>query len=232
MTPITFPDAAGAFTLPLPQAAAVLDMPPVELLDLTRAGCTFALIAPTELTAERPPMFYAPGLLAELRARLEARDDALASAEIRIVARALRGYLTQHRPVGHYDQAIRENLPVLGRNNSAHVLAHIQQTVLADWVRHIAPLSGPGAFAGMPSHTAKALERLGCVSVRGVRALADGKQRWHTWWRIPRSMWSPSGEWDLEFGDWPALQEPAPEVAGTAVVQELYLADAPSGDAR
>jgi hypothetical protein len=100
---------------------------------------------------------------------------------------------------------MRENRPLLGRDTSRRVLAHVQQSVLMDLIRARAPLTGPGAFAGMPSHAAPALERLGCVQVRGVRALADGKQVWRTWWRLPRSMWSPTGEWDLDLSDWPAL---------------------------
>lgn len=238
MTPITFPDtsgafpdAAGAFTVPLSRAAEVLALRPVDLLDLVRAGCVFALVVPKELTAERPSLFFAPGLLTDARARLQSREDKLGSAEIVIVAQALRAYLAECTPVGGFEQAISEKRPVLARNNSGHVLAHVQHAVLVDWVQRRTPLAGPGAFAAMPSHITRSLERLGCLSVRGIRALADTKLRWRTWWRIPRSMWSPTGEWDLDFADWPAFADTAGQLDPDETGRPLRLVGQPSADA-
>jgi len=207
MTSPTLPDAAGPFTLSLTLAAQVLNMTSVELLDLTRSGCALALLVPPSLTTDRPPLRYAPGLLADIRARLESRTDELRAAEIRVVAAALRAYLTERPPLEVYDQAVNEGRPVLGRNNSGHILAHVQWDALVSWVQRAAPLAGPAAHAAMPSHASVALERLGCTQVRGVRAVGDGRQRWHTWWRVPRSMWSPTGQWDSDIADWPALQD-------------------------
>lgn len=210
MTSPTFPDAAGAFTLTAGRAARTLNMTRTELLDLTRSGCAFALLVPPSLTTDRPPLRYAPGLLADIRDRLESRTDELRAAEIRVVAVALRAYLAERPPLEVYDQAVKEGRPVLGRNNSGHILAHVQWDVLVSWVQRAAPLAGPAAHAAMPSHAALALERLGCIQVRGVRAVGDGRQRWHTWWRVPRSMWSPTGQWDSDIADWPALRGEPP----------------------
>lgn len=206
MTPVTFPDAAGAFTLTPDAAAYALDLTRTELLDLTRSGCAFALLMPANLVSDRPPLRYAPGLLADVRDRLESRNDELRAAEVRLVAATLRDYLDTHHPVEDYAEARKRGVPVLARNNSHEVLAHVDQRVLVDLVFQRAPLAGPAAYARMPSHLAAALERLGCTAIRGLRAVGDTRQHWHAWWRVPRSMWSADQQWADDVSDWPALR--------------------------
>lgn len=208
MTSPTFPDAAGAFTLPLTEAAAVLEMTPTELADLVRGGCAYALLVPPSEVTDRPPLCFSPGLLRDLRQRLESRADESEAAEVRTVANALRSYLAAHRPTEDYDEALRRQVPVLLRNRSGRVLAHVQLEWIINEVERTKPMAGPGSFSHLPRHTTEVLVRLGCLNVKGSRPLGGGPQRWHSWWRIPRSIWSVDGAFDGDVSDWPVFAAP------------------------
>src|ERR1700742_235005 len=101
----SLPDAAGAFTLTVTEAAQTLGITPTQLLDLCTARLVYYCVAPANAIAERPPVRFAPGLLGEVAEILERRLGESQAADVLMVSTALREYLKECPPLDDYDLA-------------------------------------------------------------------------------------------------------------------------------
>jgi hypothetical protein len=177
------PDAAGAFTLSVTEAARFLNITPQQLLDLTQAGQVTALYVQLDLINERPPLRYAPGLLTEVAEMLANRKIEGDSADVHLVARCLRAFLDEKPPLDDYDLARETGSPMLAADRAGTVYAHLKADLLVEYV-----CNHEGFMMG--SRVRAALVRLGAIQVRGIHSLNDRRQRWGTWWRLPQTLWS------------------------------------------
>lgn len=177
------PDAAGPFTLSVTQAAAILKLTPTNLLDLTAAGVVPALIVPVHMTNARPPLRFAPGLLADVAELLESRRNDEEAADILKVSRTLRTYLQDRPPTEDYDLAMRSGYPVLSQDRKGELFAHVRLEVVTEVVNR-----AEGFLFN--SKVRAALERLGAIQLKSLHPIGDRKQRWHVWWRLPASFWA------------------------------------------
>lgn len=182
MSTINLPDAAGAFTLSVLQAAQVLKVTPTQLLDLCTARFAYYLTVPPHVLAEQPPLRFAPGLLGDTAEMLERRQGESKAADVVMVSTALREYLAEIPPVDNYEQARTLKMPVLAKNRAGDLYAHVQAEVLMEQV-----CNRQGFMLG--SRVRAALEALGGQQLKSLHSLNDGRQRWHTWWRLPHAFW-------------------------------------------
>lgn len=173
------------FTLSAADVADVLDEPLATVLDLIRMGTLPAVVWAPDVHG---PLRVAlrPDSVRDYAERREG-DRLLADETLRIAGlRVLRAYLEARPPVGDYEVASRDGLPLWGSTKKGRAL-HVRPEAVAAW-SEIAP--------ALPAMSASALtgafEGAGSMRVRGVVPWdgrgGEGKQRWGTWWRIPKSL--------------------------------------------
>lgn len=185
--PVSLPDAMGAFTLSITEAAQALALRPTELIDLISAGIVPALLVPADMITERPPLRIAPGLLPLIAERLEASHTESDAAEVLTVSRALRRYLVERTPLDRYEEARKQGHPVLAKDRLGQIYAHIQADTFTAWL-----CDREGFMFG--SKVRRALERLGATYFKSLHGIDDGRQHWHAWWRLPSSFWAVNDE--------------------------------------
>jgi hypothetical protein len=196
--------SAAAFTLAPGDAARALGLTATELADLVRTGRLPTLLGPFDGS---PPVRFAPDVLAAFAtAMAEARVDA-ATLELMTASRVLRRYLEQAPPVADYGEAVEMSAPLLSRARSREVYAHVSAKAFAERMRRE---TGDLVWRVQGAADAeRVLRALGCVKVRGIRALdSPQRQRWSWWFRVPLSLWSLEGSARDPFTaitDWPAL---------------------------
>lgn len=103
------------------------------------------------------------------------------------VGDALRRYLEALKPRADYDEALTAKAPVLAKTRSGVIHAHVQADVLAAWA-DVNCSDLPTAWLLGPVRSG--LKLLGAIQVRGIAGLSGTGQRWHTWHRLPLTVWS------------------------------------------
>lgn len=192
MTTPDLPDAAGAFTLTVTGAAQFLGITPQELLDLAQANAIASLNIPLEWSNERPALRFAPGLLTLAAEMLADRRINAETADVSLVAEALRAFLRERPPLEDFESSKITGSPMLAQDRAGTIYAHLKAEPFVMYVNGL----GKGFILG--SRVRAALERLGAVQVRGIHSMIDKRQRWGTWWRLPQTVWS-AGEQVEEF---------------------------------
>jgi hypothetical protein len=204
------PGAAAGFPITLVEAARLLEMTPQSVVDLVRAGMLTACVTAAYQTLERPPLRFDEHNLATVRAAITDPEAASDAPELRpisetsAISAALRAHLTERAPADSSAAAVDEDRPLLCATRGGTVHAHVRAESVAERARALAS-PRTRLRLSMPHVTENALTRLGCQEVRGVRAVADSKQSWRTWWRVPLSIWSLAEEDMLRVDDFPAL---------------------------
>lgn len=212
------PPERGAYQLSIDDVAVLLGVTPGKVRDLVRAGLAPCLIAKVPGTTGE---WFDPATLDILRRALKGggpMDERRANE----VSDAVRAYVKAFPPLANYDAALEQKTPVLARSRSDRVYAHVQSDVVADFTRENHP-ELPNAW--FPHTVASGLKQLGATQVRGIRGLGEGPQRWHTWWRLPLSMWSASPELESLLISGLSSREEDEPVSVSKDRQDSYLRD-------
>ena len=182
--PTDLPDAAGAFTLSVSEAAKFLGITPQQLLDLAQSNAVASLNIPLEWSNERPALRFAPGLLTLAAEAISRRRIDSDTADIKLVSDALRAYLEERPPLEDFELSRMSGAPMLAQDRAGVVYAHLKAEPFVIYVNNFCKEFILG------SRVRAALERLGAAQVRGIHSLGDRRQRWGTWWRLPQTVWS------------------------------------------
>lgn len=183
---------ARAYPLTLDAAARAADMAPDRLRRFAEHGSIPMLLVPPK-PGSKPDCWFNPDDITELVARVE--QGRLGRDEVRndAVVTALHAYLKECPPTADYDRAVELGLPVLAKDKSNRLYAHI---LIAAFNRHAyAMRHNPLTYTADPVR--RTLVALGAEYKRGIRPLSEKGQRWNAWWRLPRSMWQLSREQEL-----------------------------------
>lgn len=181
-------DIPRAYPLSMTDAVELSGATPGQLRDFARAGLLPCL-------TERAPggeEWFNPDDLAEVKLTFSTIANAPTDERrVHNVGEALRRYLEARPPLADYDAALESGSPVLARSKSGTTYAHVHPQVLADWADVHCP-DLPASWILGPVRAA--LKLLGAAQVRGIRPVTGGDQRWHTWYRLPVSIWAATPE--------------------------------------
>lgn len=188
-TPLINYEALG-MVLTIEDAARVLDVTPHHVRDLMRSGCLGFHVFPDLSDYPKHKVRFHPEELASYQAF---KDSGVVPADknnLNQVQAALREYLADVQAETNYDEAVEKGAPLWASTKQGEAL-HINVDSLIDFNRDT------GGAPLVPRVVEESLEYLRALRKRGVVPADDkgGKQRWGTWWRIPKSL-LPDGDND------------------------------------
>lgn len=190
MTPPKIDYQALGMVLTTEDAAGVLDITPHHVRDLMRSGCLGYHVLPDFSAYPKHRVRFHPDELASYQAVKVSGEVPSDKNNINRVQTVLREYLTDVPAETDYDEALEKGAPLWASTKQGQAL-HITVDSLVEFNRDT------GGAPLVHSVVEESLEYLRALRKRGLVPMSDkgGRQRWGTWWRIPKSL-LPEGDDD------------------------------------
>lgn len=173
---MTYDWKATTFSLTVQDAARLLETTPQSMIDLMLSGRIGFYMAADPGREDGLPIDCARFDPADVREFLRREHDTQVSIALPVLT-SLRRYLRDHRPTRDYDEALSRGLPLSTRSGT-----HVRLNSVVDYARE----TQASPAAQLVGSTEVAFARLGLLRVRGLTPYGEGKQRWGTWFRLPR----------------------------------------------